>query len=61
MLKKSSKKFQQAPDKSGRNLKGSGLGLTICKAIVKLYGGEIWVESENGQGSQFYFQLPKAD
>lgn len=61
MLKKVFEKFQQAPDKSGRNLKGSGLGLTICKAIIKLHGGEIWAESEDGQGSQFYFQLPKAD
>jgi signal transduction histidine kinase/CheY-like chemotaxis protein len=37
---------------------GSGLGLAISKAFVKMYGGEIWVESEKNQGSVFYFTLP---
>ncbi len=39
---------------------GSGLGLYISKSIIKLHGGDLWVESEGrGQGATFYFSLPK--
>lgn len=39
--------------------KGTGLGLTICREIVNLHAGRIWVESEFGKGSVFHFMLPR--
>ena len=49
-------KFKQL--EGGEQAQGYGLGLSICKKVVELHGGRIWVESDEGQGSRFKFRLP---
>ena len=51
-------RFVQAGISDKQALQGAGLGLSISKAYVEMLGGEIWVQSEAGKGSIFYFTLP---
>ena len=50
--------FQQVDGSTTRRAGGTGLGLAISRSFVEMHGGEIWVESEPGQGAKFSFTLP---
>jgi signal transduction histidine kinase len=51
-------RFRQAEDEITRITEGAGLGLSISKAYVEMLNGKIWVDSEPGKGSIFYFTIP---
>ena len=56
------RKFSRTDEDGERQIRGSGLGLTICKGIVEAHGGRIWAESDGpGQGARFTFTIPVAE
>lgn len=52
-------KFYRVDNSATRTIGGTGLGLFICRKIIELYNGKIWVESKLGEGSVFYINLPR--
>lgn len=54
-------RFFQVDGAATRKMGGSGLGLAIARGIIQAHGGQIWAESEPGQGSAFRFTLPVVD
>src|SRR5262249_37668723 len=54
---RSFEKYYRVEDSKGR-IPGTGMGLAIARDIVNAHGGEIWVESALGEGSEFFFTLP---
>jgi len=54
-------RFYRVDKGRSREKGGTGLGLTLAKHIVQLHGGRVWVESQLGQGTAFYFSLPRRE
>lgn len=50
--------FRKVEETKTKLYGGAGLGLAICKNLIALFDGKIWVESERGKGSEFYFTIP---
>ncbi|WP_042476249.1 ATP-binding protein [Bacillus ndiopicus] len=51
-------KFKRIDNSSRRKIGGTGLGLAICREIISMHNGDIWIESEEGQGTTVYITLP---
>jgi signal transduction histidine kinase len=45
----------------GRQIPGSGIGLSLCREMISQYGGRIWFDSEPGEGATFFFTVPDAN
>jgi len=53
-------KFYRVDNTATREVGGTGLGLFITRSIVEMFGGNIWIESQVGKGTKFYFTIPRS-
>jgi signal transduction histidine kinase len=51
-------RYQRIDRDAIKGIRGTGLGLFLARALADAHGGRVWVESEVGKGSMFYFSLP---